>query len=168
MYVRNNTAFIDGQNLYLGTKEAGWSISHARFRTYLKDKYGISRAYYFLGYRSDKESLLYYRLQQAGFILVFKEHSSVAISHKKGNVDVDIVFSSMKELIDSTPGKIFIVSGDGDYYRLIAYLIEKGRFGKILFPNKKFASYLYKYLITEYYDFLDDAMVRSKIEIMHN
>ncbi|MCX6753504.1 MAG: hypothetical protein NTV03_00365, partial [Candidatus Nomurabacteria bacterium] len=62
----------------------------------------------------------------------------------------------MKNLIDSDDDfkKIVLVSGDGDYKKLVDYLILKGRFGKILFPNKKFASSLYKELGSEFYDYL--------------
>ena len=48
-----NLAFIDGQNLYMGTakrKKDPWQIDLARFRVYLKEKYDVDEAYYFLGY----------------------------------------------------------------------------------------------------------------------
>ena len=32
-----NIAFIDGQNLHLGTREHGWSVSHQRLRIYLSE-----------------------------------------------------------------------------------------------------------------------------------
>lgn len=51
----NNIAFIDGQNLYLGTQEVGFKTDHWKFRTYLRDKYDVSEAYYFLGFVSDEE-----------------------------------------------------------------------------------------------------------------
>lgn len=54
-----NIAFIDGQNLHLGTKECGWAIDHAKFRTYLHDKYHIDEAYYFLGFVSEGYQDLY-------------------------------------------------------------------------------------------------------------
>ena len=63
----NNIAFIDGQNLHL---QMNWSIDFKKFKIYLKDKLGISDAYYFLGFKSDEEKL-YRNLQKAGFILVF-------------------------------------------------------------------------------------------------
>ena len=54
-----NIAFIDGQNLHLGTKECGWSIDHKKFRIYLKDKYHVGEAYYFLGFVSEGYQDLY-------------------------------------------------------------------------------------------------------------
>ena len=36
-----NIAFIDGQNLHLGTRIEGWSIDHQKLRVYLADKYKL-------------------------------------------------------------------------------------------------------------------------------
>lgn len=86
-----NLAFIDGQNLHLGTAQNGWKIDHHKLRVYLKDKYHTTEAYYFLGYVSEEEQDLYNNLQKAGFIVLFKEHNSNLLAKKKGNVDTDIV-----------------------------------------------------------------------------
>ena len=47
-----NIAYIDGQNLYMGTttREPSWKVDLARFREYLRKKYNVERAYYYLGY----------------------------------------------------------------------------------------------------------------------
>ena len=55
-----------------------------------------------------------------------------------------------KELFD----KIVLVSGDGDYRMLVDFLIEENKFKKILFPNKQFASSLYKKITRVYFDYL--------------
>jgi len=163
----DNIAFIDGQNLHLGTKESGWAISHKKFRVYLRDKYKVTEAYYFLGFVSEAEQDLYDGLQKVGFILSFRDHSSALKGNKKGNVDSDIVFGIMKKLVENEPfDKVFIVSGDGDYKKLVDFLIRKSKFGKMLFPNKKFASSLYKSLGREYYDYLEETGIRAKIEYM--
>jgi uncharacterized LabA/DUF88 family protein len=153
-----NIAFIDGQNLYLGTKVEGWTIDLAKFRVYLRDKYAISEAYYFLGYVDDAHTSLYNEIQKAGFIVMFKEHHTKLLGLKKGNVDTDIVFEIMKNLIENdTFEKVVLVSGDGDYKKVVDYLIQKGRFKKVLFPNKKFASSLYKKLGSEFFDYLGNV-----------
>jgi len=95
--------------LHLGTKVKGWTVNHARLRTYLSDKYHVTEAYYFLGF----------------------------------------------------------VSGDGDYKRLVDYLVKKGKFGKMLFPNKEFASSLYKSLGGEYFDYLESPSIKAKIAHTH-
>src|SRR3989344_4096038 len=160
-----NAAFIDGQNLHLGTREYGWSVDHSKLRVYLRDKYKITEAYYFLGFIKETEQDLYDRLQKCGYVLSFREHSSALIGRKKGNVDSDIIFSVMKKLVEKEPvGKIFIISGDGDYIKLVDFLVRRELFGKMLFPNKKFASSLYNKLGRECFDYLEDNNIRAKIE----
>ena len=162
--MKNNQAFVDGQNLYLGTKLNGWSVDHIKFRTYLADKYNVNEAYYFLGFVSEEEQDLYGKLQKAGFILIFREHASALKSKKKGNVDCEIIFTVMKKLVEQEEfGRVLLVSGDGDYKQLVDFLIKKGKFEKILFPNKEFASSLYKKLGSEFYDYLESPDIKAKI-----
>lgn len=155
-----NYAFIDGQNLYMGTRSAEkpWSVDLARFRVYLEKKYNVTKAYYFLGFVNEEHQDLYETIQSAGFILVFKEHNPAMLGTKKGNVDTDLVFTIMKKLYRKEDfEKIVLVSGDGDYKMLVEFLIEEGRFEKILFPNKKFASSLYKKIGRKYFANLEDS-----------
>ena len=77
------------------------------------------------------------------------------IGKKKGNVDSDIIFDIMKRIYQKESfDKIVLVSGDGDYKMLVDFLIKEGRFKKILFPNKNFASSLYKKITRVYFDYL--------------
>lgn len=161
-----NYAFIDGQNLYLGTtkSEKSWMVDLPRFKTYLDKKYNVVKAYYFLGFVNEKHQDLYSKIQEAGFILVFREHNPAMLGKKKGNVDSEIIFSVMKKIYKKENfDKIILVSGDGDYKILVDFLIEEKRFKKILFPNKKFASSLYKKLGSELFDRLDEDGIKSKI-----
>jgi len=175
-----NIAFIDGQNLRFGTTKChscsarlgidikemklkdcmcgiAWKVNLSKFRVYLKEKYSVSEAYYFLGYLDDKNVDLYKEIQKAGFIVIFKEHTNLLKSNKKGNIDTDLVFEIMKNLLDNPNfSKIALVSGDGDYKKLVNYLISKNKFEKILFPNKKFASSLYHELGSERFDYLEN------------
>lgn len=161
-----NLAFIDGQNLHFGTKINNWKVDLVRFRVYLKEKYNVNEAYYHLGYVSEDLQDMYSNIQKAGFILVFREHSSALKGHKKGNVDSDIVFAMLKELLDRPDefGQIVLVSGDGDYKKVVDYLIKKDRFLKVLFPNTKARSSLYNKIGGEKMDFLDRVDIRSIIE----
>ncbi len=161
-----NHAFIDGQNLYMGTTKTdpSWKIDFKKFRVFLKDKYRVEVAYYFLGCVIEDNRDMYTKIQEAGFILVFREHNSAMVGNKKGNVDADIVFSVMKKLYQNEEfDKILLISGDGDYKRMVDFLIEEGKFKKVLFPNKKFASSLYKKLGSEYFDYLDKDDIKEKI-----
>ena len=52
-----NFAFIDGQNLHMGTAKREvnpWKIDLLRFRVYLEQKYNVQKAYYFLGFVYEK------------------------------------------------------------------------------------------------------------------
>ena len=162
----NNIAYIDGQNLHMGTSSAkpSWSIDLGRFRVFLKERYHVKTAYYFLGCVNEKYQDLYTRIQESGFVLIFREHNTAMIGKKKGNVDSDIIFSVMKKLYRGDNfDKIILVSGDGDYKMLVDFLIEEERFKKILFPNKQFASSLYKTLGSEFFEHLENADIKKKI-----
>ncbi len=163
-----NLAFIDGQNLYMGTaknKFNPWKINLARFKIYLENKYRVSKAYYFLGFVQETNQEMYEEIQAAGFILVFRQHNSAMIGKKKGNVDSDIILNIMKKMYKKEEfDKVVLVSGDGDYKMLVDFLVEENKLEKILFPNRRFASSLYKSLGSEYFDSLDSQSVRTKIE----
>lgn len=160
-----NQAFIDGQNLYMNTKAFGWGVDLTRFRVYLHEKYDAEIAYYFLGAVDENQQKLYENIQKAGFILTFREHSQSMIGKKKGNVDTDIVFTVMEKIADREKfDKVVLVSGDGDYFKMVHYLIDRGRFAKLLAPNKKSASSLYRSITPRFVDYLDNPGVKRKIE----
>ena len=63
----NNLAYIDGQNLYLGTTNADnpWNIDLARFRVYLSQKYSVKEAYYYIGNKQVEFESLYKEIENA-------------------------------------------------------------------------------------------------------
>lgn len=161
-----NIAFIDGQNLYMGTlsAEVPWKIDFERLRIYLKEKYKVKQAYYYMGFTNPIHQKLYIKLQQAGFIVMFRYHSELMASHKKGNVDADIIFDIMEKCYRKEKfNKIILVSGDGDFRRMVDFLIAENLFEKILFPCQKYASSLYKHIGNQYFSNLDVPWVRKKI-----
>ena len=164
---RKNLAFVDGQNLHMGTAKRvinPWKINLSRLRVYLKQKYGVDKAYYFLGYVQEANEELYEEIPNAGFVLIFREHNPVMLGKKKGNVDSDIIFHVMRKMYKGEDfGKIILVSGDGDYKLLVDFLIEEDKFEKILFPNREFRSSLYKKLSNKYFAYLDDKDIKKKI-----
>ncbi|MBP6881498.1 MAG: NYN domain-containing protein [Candidatus Pacebacteria bacterium] len=164
----SNIAYIDGQNLFMGTTKSAnpWQVDLFRFRIYLHDLYNVDRAYYYLGYvqNGDVYQALYEEIQAAGFILVFREHNSAMLGTKKGNVDSDIIFSVMKRLYKQEDfDQIILVSGDGDYKMLVDFLIEEQKFRKVLFPDGKRASSLYKQITRKYFDDLSKIDIQKKI-----
>jgi uncharacterized LabA/DUF88 family protein len=138
-------AFIDSQNLNLGVRSAGWKLDFARFRKFLTDKYQVEKAFLFIGYIPENQSLYAY-LQKAGYIVVFKptvQDKKKGINNIKGNVDAELVLYAMIEFANYE--KAVIVSGDGDFYCLVEYLANNGKLGKIIIPNEKYSSLLRKF-----------------------
>lgn len=164
MKILNNIAFIDGQNLYFGLRKLQWQLDYKKFRVFLKDKYKIKKAYYYFGFIEENYQDLYENLQDAGFIVRFRNHNRKMISAKKGNVDTEIIFDVMKEFIESKEenSKIILVSGDGDYFKLVDFLIQKEKFVKLTYPNIKNLSSLYKKIETSYK--LEIDAIREKVK----
>lgn len=150
-------AFIDSQNLNLGSQRMGWKVDWRKFRKYLRDKHNVTKAYMFIGYMSENESLYEY-MHELGFLVVLKP--TVDVSSKsstdpkqpdkdkddkdkpqvKGNVDAELVLYAMKELPNYQ--QAIIVSGDGDFFSLAEYLDEQGKLAYILTPNWQYSSLL--------------------------
>ncbi len=134
-----NYAFIDGQNLNLGIQSLGWKIDYKKFRVYLREKYGVQKAYYFIGYLPENSNL-YSSLQQHSYILIFKPTLRLKSGHVKGNCDAELV---LQEMIDIKKyDKAVLVSGDGDFGCLVRYLLKQGKFERVLSPNKENCSHL--------------------------
>ncbi len=164
--MKHNIALIDGQNLHLGTTRSDnpWSVDFTKFRIYLRDKYNVTEAYYFLGYRDEKHQKLYSNLEAAGFTIIFKPHHENSPTIKRGNVDADIIFEMMRQMCDNIDlDKIILISGDGDYMKVVDYAIKKAKFLKIIFPNGKMYSSLYDSLGNEFQSCLENPDIKFKI-----
>ncbi len=155
----NNFAFIDSQNLNLGIRDAGWQLDFARFRVYLKEKYGVTKAYLFIGYIENNQSL-YTALQNFGYVLVFKHVLEYQPGKVKGNVDAELVLHTMIEW-QNYDGAV-IVSGDGDFHCLVTHHIEQDKLCKVLVPNQKKYSALLKKIPSGYLAFVSD--LRKRVE----
>lgn len=141
-----NYAFVDSQNLNLGTKSAGWTLDFRKFRLYLKNKYEVEKAYLFIGQVAGQESL-YDRLQNMGYHLIFKPTTEYKINGKvavKGNVDAELVLYAAAKVIDDY-GRAIIVTGDGDFHCLVEYLLEKDKLLHLMVPNDRFSKLLRRF-----------------------
>lgn len=147
-------AFIDSQNVNLGIRNQGWQLDFAQFRIYLKDKYNVSKAFLFIGYMPTHKKL-YHFLEKAGYTLIYKPVAeSKRNAHPiKGNVDAELVIHTMIELPHFD--EAVIVSGDGDFYVLVQYLLKQQKLGRLLVPNRKKYSKLF-------------MKFRKKIDFMNN
>lgn len=158
----NVYAFIDSQNLNLGTQKVGFKMDWRKFRQYLADKYNVTHAFMFIGYMAENESL-YELMHELGYLVALKptldissqvevgdasksdqrpkngeeEHAKPVV---KGNIDADLVLYAMKELPNYD--KAIIVSGDGDFLSLIEYLAEQNKLLNVMTPNWQYSSLL--------------------------
>jgi hypothetical protein len=66
-------------------RNQGWLLDFKKFRRYLKDKYGIQKAFVFIGFMPQNQCL-YTSLQEYGYILVFKPTLMLPKGKVKGNV----------------------------------------------------------------------------------
>ncbi len=143
-------AFIDSQNLNLGVQRVGWKMDWRKLRQFLANKYGVTKAYMFIGYISDNEDM-YNQLYEAGYLIVLKPtvESSASTEESqskpqvKGNIDAELVLYAMKEMPNYA--QAIIVSGDGDFYCLAEYLESKNRLKHIMTPNWKYSTLLKPY-----------------------
>lgn len=119
-----------------------------KFRQWLSDTYQVEKAYMFIGYVPEFEEM-YQQLHEAGYLIVLKptfdmtkprteakdQKSDKKEDEKttKGNVDADLVLWAMKEMPNYS--QAVLVSGDGDFYGLVEYLVDKERLKKLLTPN---------------------------------
>ena len=155
----NNFAFIDGQNLNMGIQNLGWKLDFFRFRKYLKEKYLVVTAYYFIGYVAGNQPL-YSELQKVGYVLVFKPTIPDGDGNIKGNIDADLV---LQAIIDAPNyDKAIIVSSDRDFYSLVKYLYENSKLKFVMSPYVEICSSLLKKEVKERILFMKN--LRNKLE----
>jgi len=139
-----NYAFIDAQNLYMAIQQLGWKIDYKRFRIYLKEHHQVEKAYMFMGFKPDEQSL-YDFLENAGYTLIFKPILELKNGEIKGNCDAELV---LQTVIDYKKyKKAVIVSGDGDFHCLIKYLQDQNKLKTVLVPSARNCSALIKKII---------------------
>lgn len=156
----NNFAFIDSQNLNLSIRELGWVLDFRRFRAYLSEKYGVTKAFLFIGF-VEGNSDLYAFLQEAGFICIFKPTLKYKNGTTKGNCDAELVLQAMLEYQNYE--KAVVVTGDGDFYCLARYLVEQKKMKAMLIPNRaKYSALLRFRIFRSSLRFMND--LRRKLE----
>ena len=131
---KKNFAYIDGANLYKAIKELGWQLDYKRFRVWLTEKYGVIKAYIFIGL-IPKYKDLYTHLQESGFTLVFKEVVYDGTGKPKGNCDADLVLQAVRDMYENNFENAVIVASDGDYAGLVKFLKESNRLEIVLSPS---------------------------------
>jgi len=130
----NIVAYIDGANLHKGVQSLGWQLDYARFRTWLTHRFGVGKAYIFIG-MIPKYKNLYTHLGECGFLLVYKEVVYDNDGRAKGNCDADLIVRAMQDAYEGTLCEAIIVTSDGDYAPLVEVLLKRKQLHAVLSPS---------------------------------
>ncbi len=143
-------AFIDSQNLNLGTRKniyrngkciyKGWKLDMKKFKIYMDDKFRVTKQFLFLGYIKENQKM-YDMFKSFGYELIFKPTVSSKSKKPKGNVDAEIVLNAARLKYDEYDKAVF-VSGDGDFYCLYEFLEKERKLKNIIIPNRRAESSL--------------------------
>jgi len=139
----NSTAYIDASNLKFGVQQSNWKLDYKAFRSWLRDKFGVTRAILFMGLIPDNSELYNY-LQSTGYDISFRPTITSKEGRTKGNVDGELILSVAKDFYEDELENVVLVAGDGDYYCIVEFLKEKKIPIVIISPNKKYLSLLLK------------------------
>src|SRR3989344_8600771 len=117
-------AFIDASNIIYGAREEGWFIDQKKLFNYLKEKFNVSKAFFYYGKdskRIKKESFLK-KLSSFGYILRVKEIKRYG-NKSKANCDVDLTMDMLLKIKEYQ--RAIVLTGDGDFAPLLSYLLTK-------------------------------------------
>jgi len=140
---KKSTAYIDASNLKFGVQQSNWELDYKAFRSWLRDKFDVSRAVLFMGLISDNSELYNY-LQNIGYEISFKPTITSKEGRTKGNIDGELILCIAKDFYENKLESAVLVSGDGDYHCIVEFLKEKKIPVSIVSPNKKYLSLLLK------------------------
>ena len=140
---KNSSAYIDASNLKFGIEQSGWKLDYKSFRSWLRDKFSVSRAILFMGLIPDNAELYNY-LQRIGYDISFKPTITNKEGRTKGNVDGELILSVAKDFYENKLESAVLVAGDGDYHCVVEFLKEKNIPITIVSPNRKYLSLLLK------------------------
>jgi len=175
--------FIDVSNLIYGAKRTGkWEINYQKLSKYLNSRYKASKIFFYAGVKSLTKNK-FNKLQKFGYILRLKElriYRKKPIERKskcpkcghvfkkkiyrppeqKANCDVDLTFDAMRHVSDYS--KMILISGDGDFYPLVEFLMKKGREVRIIGETRSTAISLKKLVGPEFIDLVSIKHIIAK------
>ena len=131
-----------------------------KFRILLTERYGVTRAYMFIGFIPGKQDM-YRDFQKMRYMLISKPTLPNKDGGIKGNCDAELVLQAMIDLNDYK--KAVIVTGDGDFQCLIKHLRKIDKLGYVISPNREWCSILLKREARENHVFIEE--MRLKLEL---
>ena len=117
---KNCTAYIDASNLKFGIEQSEWKLDYKSFRSWLRDKFNVSRAILFMGLIPDYADL-YNHLQSIGYNISFKPTVISKEGRTKGNIDGELILAMARDFYENKLENAVLVSGDGDYHCIVEF-----------------------------------------------
>ena len=130
-------AFIDASNIIYSAARSGWKVDFEKLAKYLHERFQVQRILYFAGVDTDnlKQLKFYEVLQKFSYELRLIPVKTFSDGSKKADVDSRMTFEMMLHFKKYT--KAIIMTGDGDYYWVLEYLLKQKHGQIILISHSK-------------------------------
>lgn len=153
--------FIDASNIIYGASNHGWKMDFKKLAHYLKTRFKAVRVIYYAGLDAENNKQLgfYEKLQEFNYILRLVPVKTFKDGKKKADVDSRMTFEIMKYF--SKYNRAIVMTGDGDFYWVLEYLLEKKKEVKLLSHADSTARELKKLFGEE---FTDLGRIKSVLE----
>lgn len=117
-------AFIDATNIIYGARNSGWRMNFQKLYHYLRNRFQCTKILYYAGVDNEniKQLHFYEKLQEFGYSLRLVPVKTFKDGKKKADVDSRMTFEIMKYF--SRYDAVIIMTGDGDFYWVLEYLIR--------------------------------------------
>lgn len=134
-------AYIDASNLRFWVAQSAWELDYKSFRSWLRDKFWVSRAILFMWLIPEYADLYNY-LQSIGYEIIFRPTLTSKEWKTKWNVDGELILQMCSDFYEWKMEKSVLVSWDGDYHCIVHFLKNRKVPVSIIAPNQKYLSYL--------------------------
>jgi uncharacterized LabA/DUF88 family protein len=154
-------AYIDASNIIYSLKSSSWQLDFKKLKNYLKEKYQVSKIFYFGGRDTEnkKQESFYKVLEKLGYELKLVNVKQFSNGKKKADIDSFMTFEVMKNF--NSYNSILLFTGDGDYYHLFEFLRNQKKNTK-LFSNPQTCALDLKKLFGS--DFIDLLRLKSLLQ----
>ncbi len=138
---KQRIAYIDNENVNVSIAKLGRKMDWLSLLKWLQKTYKIQQVKMFMG-RHPSYQGMYEFFESLGYTLIFRKMIINESQPLKWNIDTELVLEVMKDF----PGlhKAVVMSGDGDFACLLEYLYQQKKLEKLIVPNVKRYSDLFK------------------------
>jgi uncharacterized LabA/DUF88 family protein len=141
MRKKQRIAYIDNENVNVSIAKLWRKIDWSALYRRLQHTYSIDQVKMFMG-RHPSYQRMYDFFDSIGYTLVFRKMIINDAQPLKWNIDTELVLEVMKDF--PRLHKAVVMSGDGDFACLLEYLYQQKKLEKLIVPNVKRYSDLFK------------------------